>query len=1001
MRVYSVGLENRALVSSPKIQTAKASVKQNSATNVLISFTGNELHDITHGISISVEDNLIGLDMYKCGGAGAVGCQLPEALNKNGGMNMKHVVPYYSHNNPKGGIKVLFIPERYDLNKLPDKMPENLFLQYPVDMSLEEIANRHKVTPDRIKFVLQDEPQSVPNPQTYISNTTKELTELKESPYRILIPTEVSGTIQRIDENSLGNLKTIPYKVYKIALPNGKDANGNVIYNTEKALCVHTPDMAKFQKAYTYSPELKEHPHVNLFTRDFGDASADMLPKLNQKEFGYHKPANVIAHCRTGFPITESIINRSQTDPYYRGFKMIDIFHNPMPNYQGTVSNPLDFLRYKATPEDFLELAKRKEFPSLMSIDSHRYNMNKEESELVDRVIKPFLQYYIDDNGNYNHSITPLIARKANPQSVSANHVSHTFAREVLELNDIARGLTNHFREAEKAGDKIEGRPNGCNIDFMKINDPNATMGKNNGISKDMKWYTPYDPKTDSGTVIAKSKRKNTKAFLNMFGEASKSRLDKLSNFTNASVDDKLNRLIYSEDLIKKQRYVLGGLSEYHPKDILWMGWGRSDSQKGYPATLEGFYRFLANKNIPQKYKTHAKLLLGSGADPWPMDDKGVGDFHKIKDIMYKIQTLDGGKYKLNAAYANGFFPNRLVTCATYGIFTSTGEPQGLTVPEALQSGTPTGSINTGGAGEMIVTAEENASKANGFKTKSAYMKNIEDLFPPGTDFSKLTGEMIEEKRLDAAADEVAEMFEEMAKLYYDNPKAYAQMAENAGRCEFDWHNNQMLNKGRSTLQLYTEDGFEIQKGMEARSKKPMRRLVGQFAGKFEELKRNVQQIAEEKAPAKQKESVILSNIDLNDGSEYSAALLKKLDERKKLNKQKNKKVKAKPDSKIEAKIETKAEAKDIKKTKVKPAKSTKPTRSAKPIKLNKKVIEVISQEAVQTAANTATEGARRLRNKWTSAIMWTGGAIAATGVFLYTKYYINHLKHLANQKSK
>ncbi len=43
--------------------------------------------------------------------------------------------------------------------------------------------------------------------------------------------------------------------------------------------CIHTPDLAKFQKAYTYSPDLKDHPHVNLFTRDFGDAAADMFPK--------------------------------------------------------------------------------------------------------------------------------------------------------------------------------------------------------------------------------------------------------------------------------------------------------------------------------------------------------------------------------------------------------------------------------------------------------------------------------------------------------------------------------------------------------------------------------------------------------------------------------------------------------------------------------------------------------------------------------------------------
>lgn len=521
---------------------------------------------------------------------------------------------------------------------------------------------------------------------------------------------------------------------------------------------------------------------------------------------------------------------------------MIDIFHNPMENYQGNVGNPLEFLRYKATPEDYHKLTKLPEFPSILAADAHRYNLSAEESKLIDRIIKPFLQHYVDDKGLYNHSITPLIARKINPDNVSANHVSHTFANEVIELDDMARGLTSHFREAEIEGAKVEGFPNGCNIDGMKINDIKTTMGKNNGLSKDMKWYTPYNPKIDSGETIVAAKRKNTKALLDMLGEATETRLDKLSNYTNASVTDALNKLIYSEDLIKQNRYVLGGLSKFHEKDILWTSWGRSDAQKGYPILLEGFYRFLKNKNVPEEYKLHAKLFLGSGPEPWSMDDKGVGDFHKIKDIMYKIQTLDNGKYKLNTAYCNGFFPNRLVACATYGIFTSTGEPQGLTVPEALLSGTPTGSINTGGAGEMIITTNENAAKANGFKTKHSYMRNLVDLYPEGTDMSKVDGRFIHERRFHAAADEVAEMFADMARVYHEQPEIYKRMAENGGRSKFDWHNNNVLNQGRSTLELYTEDGMEISKGWEGRNKKPLNRLTGEFGGKFEKLKRVIAQ---------------------------------------------------------------------------------------------------------------------------------------------------------------
>lgn len=829
-------------------------IKQNSLntvnqkpTLVHISFTGVPEKNVKQGVSISVEDSYIGLDMYKCGGAGGVADQMPTALNKMDGMDFRHVVPLYSYNNPKGNIKVLVLPNDVEYNPR-NPMPENWFVSYPETMTKEQIAERLKTDTDRIKFVVQDTP-STPNENIRkLYKLEGKKAGLKVSAFRELIPTETQGVIQRIDENDLGKIKSIPYRVYKMIVPL-KDGT----IDDKNVYAIHTPDLAKFQKAYTYSPDLKDHPHINLFTRDFGEAAADMLPKMNTAEHRFFNPANIIAHCRTGFPITESVINRSETMPYYRGFKIIDIFHNPMPDYQGTVGNPMDFLRYKATVSDYMKLSQMPEFPELMALDTHRYNLSKEEKALVDRIIKPFLQYYVDDNGNYNQSITPLIARKLNPDNVSVNHVSHTFADEVIKYNDMARGLTSLFREAEAEGDKIPGRPNGCNIDFMQINNPKATMGKDNGLSADMSWYTPYDPAKDSAEKIVAAKRKNTEAFLNMVGEATEKRIDKLGDYANASTDDALNQLFYSKDLIEKERYVLGGLSKFDPKDILLMGWGRSDAQKGYPITLKGFLKFLERPNVPKEWKKHFKVALGSGPDPWRMNDGGSGDFHLIKDTMYKIQQLDGGAYKTNCMYGNGFFPNRLVTCATYGIFTSRGEPQGLSVPESIQSGTPTASLNTGGAGEMIITAGEDAKNANGFKTPDAFMRNVEDLgWPEGTNLSKLTGEQIDNRRIEVAAEQVADMFEDMARTYYEKPEVYARMAENGGRAKFDWHNNNVLNGGRSTLQLYAEDGMEIPKGWEGRNKNPMQRLVGEFGGKFEKLKRTARTIVEDAAEATQ-----------------------------------------------------------------------------------------------------------------------------------------------------
>lgn len=833
--VKNYKLENKSI---DRVNTHNVSNLQNSVT--LIAFKGDDArHNVRHGISVSVEDNMVGLPMYKCGGQGSVAAQLPAALEKYANMKMPHVVPYYSYNNPNGGLKVLVIPKEYDLNNLPDKMPENLFLSYSQNKSLEDISKELNVSTDRLRFVVQDTPQTVKGAKTYIDQITGEKKEFKSSPYRILIPTDVKGTIARIDENSLSSLRTIPYRVFKMAIP--KSGGG---YDTDSILCVHTNDFAKFEKAYTYSPQLKNHPLLNLYTRDFCDASVDMLPKMNTEEFHYLKPSNIIAHCRTGFSTTESVINRSASDEFFRGFNIVDIFHNPMENYQGVSTNPLEFLRYKATSEDFLKLSQTDEFAKLVEIDSHRYNLSKEESEIVDKVIRPFLQYYVDDNGNYNHSITPLIARKVNPENVFPNHVSHTFAKEVVMYDDIARGLTGKFREAASALDAIPGRPNGCNIEFMKINDKTAKMG-NNRLSEDLSWYNPYDTKLDSAEKIVEAKRANTKGFLDIVGEAAQKRLDKISNFQNLNPEDELNRLFFSKDDIAKNKYVLGGLSKFHEKDILWASWGRSDSQKGFPILLEGFRKYLSDESVPEDIRLHSKLLIGSGSDPWPVDDGGFGDFHSIKDTMYKIQTMNDGKYKLNVMYSNGGISNRLVTGATYTAFSSTGEPQGLTVPESLQSGTPAGSLNSGGAGEMIITESENAELANGFKTEHAYMQNLKDLEKEKG--VAIAGEKIGEVRYDAASDEIAKMFKDMALTYHEKPEIYKKMVLNAARSEFDWQNNKVLNNGRSTVELYAEDAFNISKGWDARNKNPLTRLVGEFNGNFEELNRVVPNILKER----------------------------------------------------------------------------------------------------------------------------------------------------------
>ena len=103
----------------------------------------------------------------------------------------------------------------------------------------------------------------------------------------------------------------------------------------------------------------------------------------------------------------------------------------------------------------------------------------------------------------------------------------------------------------------------------------------------------------------------------------------------------------------------------------------------------------------------------------------------------------------------------------------------------------------------------------------------------------KIAGETISDVRLDAASDEIALMFKDMALTYHQKPEVYKKMVLNAARSEFDWHNNKVLNNGRSTVQLYAEDAFQIQKGFEGRNKAPLKRIVGEFGAKIEEVGKN------------------------------------------------------------------------------------------------------------------------------------------------------------------
>lgn len=204
---------------------------------------------------------------------------------------------------------------------------------------------------------------------------------------------------------------------------------------------------------------------------------------------------------------------------------------------------------------------------------------------------------------------------------------------------------------------------------------------------------------------VLKAKEKNTKWLLNLMSQA----------YENGNKTG-LTKLFFSDSQISSGSTVLGHLSEFKEGDMLFMGWGRPDPQKGYPTTfgaLKEYLEFLKDKNIPEEVKKHTKFLAGAGI--W---SEHADDYKWVKNIIEEIEKMG---YAGNACYVNGFFPNRLVGCATYTIFTSRFEPCGITPLESFASGTPCISIGTGGSPDFI-------NEMRGFITKHPYLLSKERL---------------------------------------------------------------------------------------------------------------------------------------------------------------------------------------------------------------------------------------------------------------------------------
>ena len=739
---------------------------------VRISFRGNPDKQAHQFASFSAEDKGLGLKIYTKGGEAVVVQEASNSFGTHLGADVRDFLPYHSPENPEGKIKIIK-GLQVDANGTPIH-PKN----YTTDVNnIEAVDLTYKLKPGEA-FIVQDLPNK------------------GQAKYLPLEKTDISGSIKKINARKL-ELEEIPYHVFKVLNPNSKPGVTKYL--------IHTPEMAKTALAYATEENPNPHAYVQGSDNLYATISrifAKILPKFNNEAHGNYNPANIMLHDRQAYPSLIEMAQRSaDNDAYYRGIKSHAIFHNPGRAYQGIFEDALAFLRIVGTEELFNQIKKLPNYQELVNLDIKRDSdeLTKAEQKRVNEILEPVLRRFKDDEGVYNMTKIAIEAVKLNPDNHSLGTVSNNYEKEMLshETKEISKGLTKSLAELKKLHpNSVISITNGSTPANLQLGNADANFGVGgNGLStKEIKKgfavfnYTP-DGKLDTKQVMD-AKKANTKWLLDLLAESFKIK-------GNKNTPSGLQNLFFNEEQIKKGSVVIGELSKYEEGDKLIMGWGRPDAQKGMPATMEAFLKFLKDETIPAEVKKKTKLLAGAGVWDKNADGTEHRDWINIKRILGEIQQLDNGAYAKNVMYVNGFFPNRLASAATFSIFTSVFEPCGITPLESYATGTPVISIKTGGAPDFI---EDGVS---GFLTKNPYLVNPEVVGKKETDsFAD-----IDDARRNAITDEVKDCIKRAIDL---NDEEYSKMVGSALDQRVDWHENAKYNANKCANLRYAEDIYGL-----------------------------------------------------------------------------------------------------------------------------------------------------------------------------------------------
>lgn len=823
----------------------------------VISFKGNPAKHDNQIVSIASEyqnfDKPI-RDMYSIGGLACVAGEAADAFKKEG-MDLRTFIPYHSRYTDKEGKRVgadgkIFVHYKEDNVDKFRKESTDYELEPGEDFAL--VAGTYKGT-EKVK--------------------DKETNEVKEVPatpkWLKLTRTNISGSMPYLDEvDSKFEQKEDKYTLFKLEQPvNEGEGEKPEVY------VLHTEGLANLTKAYGGEDS---DAYFSNFDREYSNYTRAIVGKIlpemskeeNKEEFKDFNPAGYWLHDRFAFPaMLEASKRAADGDDYFSGLRMHATYHNPGRGYQGHYDNPLDFIKTIGAVEildtlaqDKPEEAKRvvnyikrvsgfkskaKGNDKFASIDKI---LTKDEYKDLETIFEPYIGQFKDQEGSYNMSLIPHAAIGTNKGNFTHGTVSMNYGKEMInhETPNIALGLTDILAEDKENMINIT---NGSSADNLKLYEPKFPTPC---MAEKVGEFTPLvkkeiDAAEAPAEALSNAKKSNAKWLINGFGEVFKKADEAADKVTGeeeaAKVAEALGGKVSKEEIAKAKEEkikevkeqarqkvlmesliepnfrndkvkILGAMSEYQEGDKLFVGWGRPDSQKGMPISLEAFKQFFEDESISEDKKMHTKVILGAG--PWDDDNR---EWQKIQKTMEEIAKIDDGKYAKNVMYISGRTTNKIVACADYSILTSRYEPCGITPLESYAGGTPVISIATGGAPDFVKPNE------TGFLTKHAFFTNPDALEKdtgikmkePEIDKGKQTEDEIKEAKELAVDDYRIEVLGKEAKdcineaLDLDDAK-YKEMAYNCYNQKIGWDENTEYNEGKTANQRYFEDAFGVEK---------------------------------------------------------------------------------------------------------------------------------------------------------------------------------------------